>query len=301
MNINLRESGRGVAYPPFRNYRLPEIVRVHSEDREPRDAPIQRRDGTVTATHGLYALKWPGWRWEDNEHTNVHWDMLRHFVPQHLLEAHGLHQQSHIDLADLVQLGLLPERVPEELAYHLAVNYDWYGDDGLRDVAGIPRQIAVATVQQVFALPEGVLPTLNYLKWMAESHKRHPLFGYGVEGLDTMHRENLQEVTQTAALLYFRTLGDFSYDATAGYWSRGADKRWWPYFAAYLHWVGRTGQGLYDDHSGLWTNQSWRHKLIEEFPQVVEGLMAWNAGAMDAVRQMTGLQESGSVEGPAIS
>jgi len=226
-------------------------------------------------------------------------------------------------LRDLVCRGPLPlpDELPSEIAYHLAVNARHYypeerGKPSVHDLAGIldgaevptakharhpVRALPEARVEQVlssrFALDQSALATLNYLKWMAEGHQEHPL----LRNFDTCIGDRLHQMAVTPTQLYFWLLQDYLYDMEKRYWQRGESRHHWWQLAGYLFWVGRTGGGAvarlagmepgrFDLSSALKTVAGPLEYIREDCPDVVQRHSEYEEGDFYKLSHVDGLK-----------
>jgi hypothetical protein len=160
--------------------------------------------------------------------------------------------------------------LPESVAYHLAINEHAYGK-AAHPVCGLPARRVRQVLGAEFAVPDRHMATLSYLKWHAEGHRTHPLF----QSFDTNVREELAKLGIESARLYLYLLQDCIYDHEAKWWSRWEDRHWWGRMATYLHWVGRTGTGLYERRAFPWRDAPLRDRMEKELPDVVDALDTW--------------------------
>jgi hypothetical protein len=177
-------------------------------------------------------------------------------------------------------LDQLPLILPESLAYHLAVNAQHYfgtpkGDDPItpHPVGGLSPDRVGQVLTARFALDDQAIAALNYLRWMAEGHYRHPL----LTGFDTMVRERLMDLSTTCTQMYFWMLQDYLYDSVDHYWVKADWKRHWHQLAGYLFWLGRTGDALVTDHAGI--NPLWassQESFKQHCPDVMQGITDWD-------------------------
>jgi len=277
-------------YIPFRTMLLPDVVRVYDQE-EGVNVPITSgQHGRLLEERPLYHLRWPG---VVDRPTLIPSSVIDHERGWPVVELDAPNSaQSHYELRFLVERNALPVTVPGDLAYHLAVNRDrFFGggpfDDGRvraegepiqleplnnngrtpHPIGGLPEIYVNIVLNQTFALPEGYLAAINYMKWMFETHWGHPLLS---GGFDTMVREHLLRVAQAAHESFFFMLGDAVWhngepsDAHAGgQWSR---------CARYMHWNGRTGGGLirgFSDLDDAHTQRQW--------PDLYEEVRAYHA------------------------
>ena len=269
-------------YRPFSTYRLPELVRVEDEDEFGGEAIAKFRRKGVDGdawTNPLYELRWPGYTNKagiDSIPTKIcdKWPG----VPEALKSASPGGGGSYVSLEWLKEEGLLPDPLPDALAYHLAINEHHYGPIE-SPVAALPAQRVQEVMDAEFAVNEHYWAALQYLKWHAEGHNMHPLF----RQFDSSVRDYLHEITQKSAQLYFYLLRDCMYDRETMWFKRGDSRLWWDNFATYLHWVGRTGTGLYDRFS--FPLEEHRRKLMwDEIPDVASSLEEWLHGPMAETR-----------------
>jgi len=257
-------------YAPFSSYFLPRIVPCYGGDEDGRigGSPLKAKftgpeSEGVRFQKPLYRLEWPGemqvkagsenWgdtvpasimqHWEGNEHLRVHFLGGGH-APQWDYTSYSLRMILH-DNCDT-----LPREMPPAVAYHLAVNRLLYypaktGTPGNyvgcieHPVGSLPPERVGQVLDGRFALQQSDLDALIYLKWLAETHRYHPLW----TGFDTLGRELLASVSARAAQVFFKLLKDHLYDSKTTWWARGDDRNHWWRLATYLHWVGRTGDG----------------------------------------------------------
>lgn len=264
------DEGQGgwLRYAPMREYRLPEIVSIDEVVRVNRDEPRSSE---------LYYLKWPGMG-------VPHDDPLSCTIPAAVsngwLSAAAKPEQKDRSLRALLAAGAVPCAAPIEVAYHVAVNAcrirytedgkaAWLHDDIPLAVAGMPPEATRYVLDKVFALDGEHVAAARYLKWMAETHRDHPL----LRGFDTMIREELMDVSTRCAQLFFMLLGDCMWDRDQDYFSRDENRFSWGAMAGYLHFAGRVGNGRIPDQSGI---DQWRRYPKRAFPGVLEALDAWD-------------------------
>jgi len=153
-------------------------------------------------------------------------------------------------LESLFRRELLPdaEHMPTQIAYHLAINSDHYG--GVHyPVAGVPIKYIKQVVNAAFVLDSNALAALQYLKWLAESHWKHPMLTH----FDTAVRDQLLDVAITPTEQFFKLLFDYQYDFRTRWYAR-MEKAVNERIAFYLHWVGQ-GRGGMDN----WRRRSDLH------------------------------------------
>lgn len=259
-------------YIPFERYELPRLEAIEAPDGNRRRGNFKdQRTGKIIFNRKLYRLHWAGQLASAKALPNVR-------IPDELLQSwptfagKNVESLTSTEVSDLLAKQLIPDSAPESLAYHLAVNRHWYAPEGnakasqvVSSVAALPARCVDEVLDGTFAVDDRALATLQYLKWHAESHHHHPLF----MGFDTCIREELMTLSGQAAALYFKLLEDYLYDFNRQWWAEHNSARTlWPHFALYLHWVGRTGTGLYanKEHSGLYPGSSSAHveKCVQE-------------------------------------
>ena len=265
-------------YRPFSKYQLP--TPYYDEPEGDRDGNVievpfvDRRTNKELFKKKLWHLHWPG-QVSDSKARNAQ-------IPAEVVERwpdfkpNPDEGQSHYTVAEVLEKGWLPEdALPEDIAYHIAVNYKELGFSEVPyPVCGLPAKRVQQLLDARFTLDHKAHAALTYLKWVAEGHRTHPL----LQGFDTNVRETLMGLNHEAVRLYFYLLSDYLYDFEAQWWARDGKRLWRP-MAIYFHWVGRTGQGLYDDFAGFsdtdWmTNQA--QAGLEEAPDLREQLEAWD-------------------------
>jgi len=295
-------------YKPHQRFKLPRLIYRYETDGQgfesgkPIQAPFIRKGGTqVMFTRPLYELEWPGTMHVKKDSTD--WDDQ---IPDSILgnikgfervkpddpegmktKGYDLHLRSIVQretLQSIVQGEIpwappLPRRIPNSIAYHLAVNQDkYYGPGSMmkHPVAGLPEARVLQVLSASFAIDSSYHAALTYLKWLGETHWQHPL----LQNFDTNVREELMGVSEKAIQLYFYLLGDCLYDPDTKWFSRHEVKRFWDKLAGYLWWVGRTGMGLYADHAGMSDAHrvSFFIKWEESLPDVVECMDEWEEG-----------------------
>jgi len=232
-----------LSYAPFERYQLPTLDREGTAE--------LRRQGSVGEARELplYRLWWPG-STHRREAILPPDELFRSWAARGLVTPHG----------GVPFRGYIPKEAPEAVAYHYMVN-------GLaeRPVAGLPASAVRLVLDARFAIPKDRIPTLQYLAWLAEGHRHHPL----LQGFDTVVRERLMTLGNHAAGLFFFVIGDHIYDPEKRWWRR--EPRWWPQLAHYLHLVGRTGCGTYEELSGL---HALRNSYLLDGTEMPEGLRA---------------------------
>ena len=177
-------------------------------------------------------------------------------------------------------LDKLPKILPDSLAYHLAVNADHYFKTGIdisdrypHPVGGLNSERLGQILTARFALDDQAIAALNYLRWMAEGHYRHPL----LTGFDTMVRERLMDLSTTCTQMYFWMLQDYLYDSDNHYWVKAEWKQHWHQLTGYMFWLGRTGAAIVTDHAGiepLWASNLESFK--KHCPDVMQGITEWD-------------------------
>lgn len=221
-------------YAPFRTYQLPELCTVRDE------AKFAGR-GKVQFRRTQYRLRWPG---EGVTHATDR-------VPGGALRIWGIDPEAFEEGEPGYALhdyrDRLPEELPTEVAYHLAVNRDFFcfpnrergRGKTLRAVGGLPPERVDEVLDARFALTGKAYSTLLFLKHEAECLREHPL----LQDFDTAVRERLFEAQEAFVRSYFILLADHIYDPETQYWGRGETELWWR-MATYLHWLRRTGDAL---------------------------------------------------------
>jgi hypothetical protein len=235
-------------YQPFTRYKLPSLHALGEK------FEIHRRGGGSVGVppikHHGYRLRWPGEMREGEGDACIPMGIVRSWGTLAEATGEGHDLQALMLVGSLVDPWRFPDPLPESLAYHLAVNHNQYwGPQVLRKypVAGLPPYRVDQVLDAEFIVPANYLSALKYLKWLAEGHRHFPLF----RGFDTNIRDQLTDVCLTAVQLFFKLLGDCQYDREKRFWQRGDDRFHWWRLATYLHWVGRTGCGLYDEHADI--------------------------------------------------
>lgn len=280
-------------YEPFQHYRLPEIVfkpHYHEHGAEnPGMANFVNKDtGKLAFRRSMYRLRWPGERdrgHDDRIPTRIiqHWPNALSRQFQDIIERADKGAFEPVTLVHLLEQQMLPpdDQIPEAIAYHLAVNHKLYFPDvGVQfPVAGLPARRVQQVLDATFALDDKTLAALRYLKWMAEGHHEHPLlqdFGTAVQG-------TLGILGQTAAELFFYLIFDCQYDTKTQWWARN-DGGLAYQIPLYLHWVGRTGMGMYSHMATIppparhCSDPPWD----ERYPDVLDQLKRWD---MDKMRR----------------
>lgn len=264
-------------YRPFSKYELPTAYYVTEDDHKPVEVEFANQKGEVRFTRRLWRLKWPGELGDERAGEAL--------VPAGVVERWPKYKptpgegQSHYSVRHILDNGWLPDEVPETIAYHVAVNHKALGFDAVPfAVCGLPAARVQQVIDARFAIDSEAHAALSYLKWAAESHRRMPLF----QPFDTSIREGLMTLAQEAVWLYFWLLSDYLYDAESRYWER--DGKWlWPRLATYLHWVGRTGMGLYGFFGRLERLDRSEKRAVQEFadaPDLAARLEEWNLWTM---------------------
>ena len=230
-------------YQPFAHYRLPSL-----ESLDTRFELSYRGKGTPDYLPG-YRLRWPGeMQADDHQDASIPAQIVEGW-PAFVKDPDG--DQSHYSVSELLERGWMPDPLPNSLAYHLAINHHMYKGPKIRhrkySVAGLPALRVDQVLEAEFGVSKTYFAAIQYLKWLAEGHRQFPLF----RSFDTSVRDMLGGIAITAAQLYFKLIGDCIFDRKKGFWYRGEDKYQWWRLASYLHWVGRTGVGLYAKHAGI--------------------------------------------------
>jgi len=305
-------------YEPFNHYRLPEIVPqpyTGSYGTTPHTVALftDKTTGKLAFKRPLYRLKWPG------ERNGGHNDGIPSTIMQHwpnaqsrrikkinddnaktpLIKGGPVDAVKPISLSSLLSQEMLPpdDQIPEAIAYHLAVNHKLYFPNaGVQfPIAGLPARRVQQVFDSTFALDDKALAALRYLKWMAEGHHKHPL----LQDFDTTVKETMGILGQTATELFFFLLYDCQYDMEKGWWAKG-DRGLAFQIPLYMHWVGRTGMGLYADHATIppgarhCSDPSWD----ERYPDVLDQLKRWNMDKMRGYMHESGGEPQGKGECP---
>jgi len=243
----------------------------------PVDAPFHRRGAVKPAfVRKQWVLRWPGTVTGRPPEVHIPSPIVRQWPNCEELSDSILPGGRTIE--NILMQDLIPkENTPEAVAYFLAINHKMYHPQkGVQyDVAGLPAKIVQEVVDAVFAFDQDALAALRYLKWLAEGHRYFPLF----RSFDTNVREQLMGVAEKAAQLFFYLAFDYQYDPETKWYAR--DRKWFDRCATYLHWVGRTGQGLYRSHAGL--DPQHDTALGERWPDmkaVFESLDKWDLWKM---------------------
>lgn len=245
-------------YAPFRQYLLPEIVPCEQDDEgifaefAPRNRDTDGDGfGPPMFRRPLYRLRWPG---EGSKANNA--QVPADSIGEDLSAAveacwEPNSASSHYSLHEIVGAwkALDPQPpLPESVAYHLAVNHSYTNLlDRRPAVAGLPANRVDQVLDARFALDQKAVSTLTYLKWAAESEYHNPMY----RAFDTNVRESLYGIQHEMVRMYFYLLADHRYDADRRWWDRGLLPFAWYRLATYLHWVGRTGHGLYASHAHI--------------------------------------------------
>ena len=305
-------------YAPHAKFQLPRIVQVtqrepvgpHTTDNsvetiwsdQPVKVPLCDKSGHVKWTRRLYRLEWPGELPEGHGPKAGHWDMIPASILGNLKGFEHMKRWAKEPAPDGTFYSLamilkengdtLPEELPLEIAYHLAVNKDFYYPEPKLEtnrptiaeleeilkgtvrhpVAGLPAERVAQVLDARFALDQHALDTLAHLKWQAESWFHNP----HITGFDTMIREGLYKICWTIVQRYFWLLGDYIYDSEKKYWQKAEWKYHWWQMAGYLFWTGRTGGGVIDKLAGM---PSTEDRSVENFektcPDVRARIEAW--------------------------
>jgi len=266
-------------YHPFSKYRLPTPYHCedtgHARDGETLEVPfVDNRTGKERFKKKLWFLRWPGQVSEERARkAQVPAAVVERWPDFKGKDGEG---NSHHTVASILENDWLPkENIPELLAYHIAVNYKELGFSKVPyPICGLPAARVQELLDARFTLDRSAPAALTYLKFVAEGHRGHPL----LEGFDTNIRETLYGINHEAVRLYFYLLSDYLYDFEAKWWARDGKHLWRP-MAIYLHWVGRTGAGLYDSFSGF-RGSDWMTRMaqegLEEAPDLQEQLEKWD-------------------------
>jgi len=248
-----------LCYDPFKNYHLPDLILCEVDTpggkHDYKDAPfIRPRTNEVVFTRKLYELRWPGTYGSRTPETTIPIRILRHWPweGQSSLFVASLATKGPVTLNSIY--AALPRELPDSVAYHLSVNHIHYQDPGEHEdpgirfpVGGLHEMFVQRILDARFAVDDKHFAALSYLKWVAETHYRHPL----LHDFDTSIREMLMGLSHKAAKLYFQLLQDCLYDETTHWWSRRDFKPDWWRFALYFHWLGRTGCALPECFAGF--------------------------------------------------
>jgi hypothetical protein len=311
-----------------------EGVNVVYGDNKRVTVPFVNKAGNVMFTRPLFRLQWPGeLRLDDASHVGygpdgldpqhrkepvpdeVPINILRHLEPvKHLCTGHSHTQRSLHTM--VCGMGIqLPRELPTVVAYHLAVNREVYYPErdehevyrfntepgappprGVRHpVAALPERRVDEVLNARFAVDASYMAALRYLKWVAEGHHRHPMF----TDFDTSVRETLMELSHKAAELYFYMLSDCMYDLRAHYWARDG-KFIWMRLALYLHYVGRTGGGLYARLAGIDPPSGIRADVVEkDMKDVLDRVVEWQDTLGEEARRMSHVDYDGAFGGGA--
>lgn len=229
----------GRSYGPFHSYKLPLLTFDDSDD-----------DGTATIrwrsehmrdqTFPLYRLSWPG-----ESHIGDHKLSTRYMKGWPTWPEAS---RTSRKLSELYEKNLIPRNPGHIVGYHLAIHRESFRAAGSTEesprarygVGALEPEMVDYLMDTRFAMDKGARATANYLKWMAESHRRHPLFRF----YDTVIRDELHEICETFTFAYFRFISDYIYDFETERWARGEKKYAFKHLASYLHWLSRTGSGL---------------------------------------------------------
>lgn len=329
-------------YAPHSRFQLPEIVEVtqrepagsRSTDNsvetvwkdEPVTVPLCDKHGHVKQTRRLYRLQWPGQLRPGEAPKEGHWDMipasilgnLKGFEHMKRWAKEPFPDGTFYSLARLIKENgdELPTELPTEVAYHLAVNKDFYyptpESDGpptvaeleeilkgtvRHPVAGLPADRVAQVLDARFALDAHAKEALAHLKWQAESWFHNP----HITGFDTMIRSGLYKICWTIVQRYFWLLGDYIYDFDKKSWERSEWKRHWWQMAGYLFWIGRTGAGCIEEQAGMPTPNDHSVETFEKVcPDVRKRIEEWNFGnPTHALGHVTGKMPGHSDE-PAV-
>jgi len=286
-------------YAPFRYYQLPELFRVDDGAAE-----FARRHGD-TDEDGFgppmfrrprFRLRWPGENTKDVQ------------LPAHYIEKLDWWprkaDQSHYGIREFHEEWVEAGRplIHEALAYHMAVNpahlCDWAVDVPKQPrprVCGLPPDRVDQVLDAEFAIDEKAFATLTFLRWRAESDYMHPL----LRGFDTNVRETLSEMQHETVRMFFYLLSDYRYDAQARWWDRGLEKFVWQRLATYLHWVGRTGRGLYGTFAHI-DPPGIRQDVVETYMQDVVAMERDWIHSNDQVADVRTVAADEDVTGPAL-
>lgn len=254
-------------YHPTSKYRLPTHYYAETPRDETRDRAefVDKRSGTVVRTSALWYLHWPGQTSpEKARDALVPMSIIRRWPTFKPVEGQD---QSHLSVGEILEQGIMPPEPPETLAYHIAVNYQGLGFDSVPfPVCGLPAARVQQVIDARFAMDKDASAAATYLKWVAEGHRTHPL----LQGFDTNIREELMGLNHEAVRLYFYLVSDYLYDAESKWWAHDTKRLWLP-MAIYLHWVGRTGMGLYSSFAGF-RGGPWHVKRAQEEVEKAEDL-----------------------------
>jgi len=256
-----------LAYAPFEHYQLPTFT-FDENDREPR------------LGQDVGYLRWPGKMRQPPRDPLNPLDLIPgkilyswkvpivatlyavgtgpdDVLPTDMRNLYDIYTDQGVSLANLVRAGQLPKEIPSCVAYHLAVNHHYYWACSKKGqpytdylpVGGLSGPAVFDILNARFRVTPTYHAALTYLKWLAENHRSHPLF----RSFDTNIREMLVGVTLKTVQLYFQLLGDCLIDPDTGKWTREPSRYHWWRLATYMHWLGRTGNGLLtlDDCSAL--------------------------------------------------
>lgn len=303
-------------YAPFNTYQLPRLVRITAREVLGKEqfpaiqglagnkhvtVPFVSQAGSVMFTRPLYRLVWPGERDEIEVGTDgVPASILKNIPGHEHVASQGKTPEDGNSLIRMIRDkgSKFPRELPEIFAYHLAVNREHYyprTDPGevkvklqyidhhvQHPVAALPMTRVDQVLDARFAVDGKYMAALEYLKWHAEGHHQHPMF----TGFDTNVRETLMQLSHKSAELYFYLLGDCTYDQTTHYWSR-RPRFVWHRLALYLHYVGRTGSGLYAKLSGIDPASGIRTDVVTEHMQdVLDRVDEWRTTLNEKSRRM---------------
>lgn len=233
MEFAMSNPFRGSRFTPFFNYKLPSLKPVDGS----------RIGGAAGTDKKFYRLVWPG---EMDEDVVVPIPLLKELLAQQGYEDSFKHKDPSSRLLEkLLKEFLIPLDAPLSLAYHMAVNVERYGlPEGHfprtpRSVGGLSGASVDYVLGARFALDGKAMATAVYLRWMAESHRYHPL----LRTPDKVRREGLHHIIEEIVYRYFWCLSLNLYDPVRGKWRDDPIKWEWPHLACYLHWVGRVKPG----------------------------------------------------------
>jgi len=332
-----------LCYSPYSKFELPELVPIEHTEINGEDSngfafghsevitvPVCKPgSGSVSFTRTLCRLKWPGEYSLRNPNCSIGEMDIPDSIPPEIVRVTSSQRDCEDDLflrefiygnefPESLARGRLNSRLPPSIAYSLAVNAHIYspykeavdgentfdpqdGGQVVYPIGGLPAEWAQKTLDVRFIPDRHAIDTLKYLKWQAEAQRHNPLF----RGFDTYIRDKLMNVCVAFARMYFDLLADYIYDCKTQYWLRAPWRRCWSNLAAYLFWVGRTGEGRVAHFAGMPYDSPYD---IEQFNEACPGLIhyinGWGSPEINfdrAMSHVTGKDPTvGSVEGPAI-